>query len=255
MSKVSVIIPNYNNSRWLHGCLNSVIKQGELVKEIIVVDDCSTDNSVQLLEEFKKKSTKTLKIFTNPGKGANSARNFGFEQSSGDYIQWLDSDDYILEGKFQAQIKELENATADIAYSDFRMDYYNDGSIVSSETKSFDGIDDYLLELIKDYWNVCHSYLITREFAKKLSSGIGWNAETQVAQDREYFTMAGILGACFVYAKGNYAVYNKHSSNTISEMDFQRRLELNQVLEKRFREEIERSDSLTKEKKKPILRC
>lgn len=221
--------------------------------EIIIVDDHSSDNSWELLQSWRDKYPKVIKIFKNLQKGANQARNYGFEQSSGQYIQWLDSDDQLLPGKFAAQIVPLQSGEAEIVYSDWRLDSWVEGQLTKSEQKTYKDCPDFLEELIKENWLASHSYLMTREMAKKLAGGIGWNPETKVGQDREYFTMAGILGARFKYVPGTFAVYNKQISGTISGMDFKKRLELNQILEGRFRTEIEKQSWITTEKKKRYL--
>lgn len=239
--KVSVLVPNFNNERWLKQSIESCLAQGHLLHEIIVVDDHSTDNSIDLLNTLSAKYPQKIKVFANPEKGANAARNYGFSQCSGQYIQWLDSDDYLLPGKFEAQIAELEKGAADIVYSDWRMDKWVNGVLIKKEIKKYKDYPDFLEELIKENWNASHSYLMTRAMAQKLSSGIGWNPETMVGQDREYFTMAGILGARFKYVPGVFAIYNSQDKGTIAGMAFEKRLIQNQKLEKRFRLEISNS--------------
>ncbi len=245
---VSVLIPNYNNAGWLRQCIQSCLGEGELLHEIVVVDDHSPDDSLDILKHLQDRHPQKIKVYLNPEKGANSARNYAFAKSTGKYIQWLDSDDIILEGKFQAQVPVLETGNIDIVYSDFRLDYYDGPKFEKSENKTFDVYEDYLMELLKDNWNSPHSYLLKRSLAKKLDDGIGWNPSTQVGQDREYYTMAGILGAKFAYVRGCFAVYNKRKTGTISGMDFKRRLELNQALEDRFRMEIKNSPILKNKK-------
>lgn len=247
--KVSVLIPNYNKKPWLVNCVQSCLDQNGLLKEIIIVDDNSTDGSQQVIENLCSTHPELIQFYYNPGKGANDARNFAFEKSSGEFIQWLDSDDYLLPGKFKNQVQTLENSQADICYSDWRMDHYVDGSIQFTETKKYRAYDDFLYQLMIDNWTSPNNYLMTRTIAEKLSNGIGWNPKTRVGQDREYFTMAGILGARFVYASGVFAVYNKQEKNTISGMEFKERLILNQGLENRFRAEISGSNFLTDNQK------
>lgn len=237
--KVSVLIPSFNNATWLSACLQSCIDQGQLLHEIIVVDDHSTDNSWEVLQTWRDKYPETIKIFLNPEKGANHARNYAFEQSTAHYIQWLDSDDRLLPGKFEKQIQPLLSGEADIIYSDWQMDFWIDGQLSKSEQMTYKDNPDFLEELIKDNWTSPNNYLLTRGMAERLTGGIGWNPDTKIGQDREYFTMAGILGARFKYVQGVFAVYNKQTSGTISGMDFKKRLELNQVLEWRFGHEID----------------
>jgi glycosyltransferase involved in cell wall biosynthesis len=215
-----------------------------------VVDDHSTDNSWDLLQSWRDQYPETIRIFNNPVKGANHARNHAFEQSTGQYIQWLDSDDRLLPGKFDRQIVPLQNGEADIVYSDWQMDFWVEGQMTRSEQMIYQDYPDYLEELIKENWNVSHSYLMTRAMALKLSGNIGWNPETKVGQDREYFTMTGILGARFKYVQGVFAVYNSQDKGTIAGIAFDKRLIENQKLEKRIFNEIQASPNIPTLKKK-----
>jgi len=251
---VSVIIPNYNKSDWIESCVESCIAQGDYLKEIIIVDDHSTDDSLGNIEKLRNKYSSIIRFFVNPTKGANYARNFGFEQSRGEYIQWLDSDDLLLEHKFKNQLPPLVQDKADVVYSDWEIRFYEDGNYIRTEKKCYRNYDDFLEELMKDNWTSPNNYLMNRKTALKLDNGIGWNPETPVGQDREYFTMAGIQGARFVYIPGLLAVYNQQRQGTISGMKFKERLEHNQNLEARFRKEIENSNLLSKYKKDLYLR-
>lgn len=94
LPKVSVIIPVYNPGELLRNCLDSVINQSLANIEIICVDDGSTDNSLDILNEYAKKDSR-IKIYTQNNKGAGTARNKGIEKSNGEYIIFLDSDDWI----------------------------------------------------------------------------------------------------------------------------------------------------------------
>lgn len=94
--KVSVIVPVYNTDRYLKSCLDSLVNQTLDDLEIIVVDDCSTDQSVLILEEYQKKYPMKMRIFRNPeNKGQGYARNVGIRQAKGEYIGFVDSDDYV----------------------------------------------------------------------------------------------------------------------------------------------------------------
>jgi glycosyltransferase involved in cell wall biosynthesis len=246
---ISVVIPIFNNAIWLSSCLQSCMDQGSLLKEVIVIDDHSTDKSWEVIEKWQLKFPNKIKLYRNLRKGANHARNFGFEQSVGQYIQWLDSDDMLLPGKFENQIIPLLNGEADIVYSDWRIDYWEGGAKIKTEEKEHQVYEDFLEEILKDNWTSPNNYLMSRQMAEKLSKGVGWNPNTKVGQDREYFTMAGILGARFKYVPGTFAVYNSQSAGTISGMDFKLRLIHNQILEERFREEINNQRRISKFKK------
>lgn len=220
MIKISVIIPNFNNGLWLQMCLESVLLQkGEFKKEIIVVDDHSTDESWDILHDFQKKYPKEVFIYRNPSKGGNSARNFGFSKSSGEYIQWLDSDDSLLEGKFSSQLQTFyEEPSTDIVFSDWRMDFYNEeGELFQQEIVYRNRFLDFTSILLHNIlWNVPNTYLMKREICHLCVINNGWSESTKVGQDREFFTLAAILGARFSYCKGIFSVYNRWSKQSVS---------------------------------------
>ena len=94
--KVSIIIPVYNNSKYLRDCLNSVLKQTLDNIEIIAIDDYSTDDSFTILKEYQNKYPKKLKIIrNNKNMGVGYTRNLGISMSTGKYIGFVDGDDYI----------------------------------------------------------------------------------------------------------------------------------------------------------------
>lgn len=109
MSKplVSVIIPNFNRARFLPEVVESVVKQTYSNLEIIVVDDCSTDRSVEILRELREKYTNLFSYQVDRNRGANYCRDFGVKQAKGDYIAFLDSDDFFLPEKIEQQMQVL----------------------------------------------------------------------------------------------------------------------------------------------------
>ena len=92
MKKVSVIVPVYNTSKYLDECINSIIKQTYKNLEIIFINDSSNDDSLEVISKYKDKRIKIIDLKEN--KGVAVARNKGIEISTGDYICFLDSDDY-----------------------------------------------------------------------------------------------------------------------------------------------------------------
>ena len=105
INKVSVIIPVFNAQEYINETINSVIKQTyEGSIEIIIIDDHSTDNSFQIVREFESDS---IIVKKNPKKGACAARNYGFQLSTGDYIQYLDADDLLSKNKIRSQMELL----------------------------------------------------------------------------------------------------------------------------------------------------
>lgn len=99
--KFSVIIPTYNRSNFISKSINSVIRQSYDDWELIIVDDGSTDNTKKVVESFVKKDAR-IKYLYQENKERSAARNLGIASSSGDWICFLDSDDYFLEGHLES---------------------------------------------------------------------------------------------------------------------------------------------------------
>ena len=106
MKKVSVIIPLYNEEKYITACVESVINQTYKNLEIIIVDDKSTDNSLKIVKNIKDKRIKIISLKKNAG--VANARNKGVEAATGDYICFLDSDDFWDKTKIEKQIKLLD---------------------------------------------------------------------------------------------------------------------------------------------------
>jgi len=116
MDKVSIIIPTYNRAHLIGETLDSVLAQTYQNWECIVVDDGSTDATEKVLRDCIQKDTR-FQYFIRPStkpKGANACRNHGFEKSTGDYIQWFDSDDLMHPDKLKTKIRYALAEKADI---------------------------------------------------------------------------------------------------------------------------------------------
>ena len=105
--KISVIIPNYNYAQYLDQAIQSVLKQSYDNLELIVVNNGSTDNSLEILEKYKHK----IHLINQPNLGQSGARNSGLSASSGDFIAFLDADDFWEPTKLEMQSKLINNNT------------------------------------------------------------------------------------------------------------------------------------------------
>ena len=123
--KVSVIIPVYNNAKYLKECLDSVVKQTYKNLEIIIIDDKSSDNSLEVISQFDDKRIKLIKLRKNSG--AAIARNKGVEIASGDYICYVDSDDIWAQDKIKKQVNFMKQNDYTFIYSDYA--YLNNGTV------------------------------------------------------------------------------------------------------------------------------
>lgn len=113
--KVSIVVPVYNSAEFLSQCLDSLVNQTYSNIEILCVNDGSTDNSLEILNNYAAVE-KRVKVFCkeNEGKGAASARNIGLENASGEYIQFLDSDDFFEPDMVETLVIRANETDADV---------------------------------------------------------------------------------------------------------------------------------------------
>lgn len=113
-SKVSVVVPIYNVEFFLPQCIESLIRQTLKDIEIILVDDGSTDHSGKIADEYAKKD-KRIKVVHRTNGGLSDARNAGIKIATGDYIGFVDSDDYVSENMFEKMYKKAVTENSDVA--------------------------------------------------------------------------------------------------------------------------------------------
>jgi len=113
MTKVSIIIPVYNTQKYLHECIKSVINQTYKDIEIILIDDGSTDKSGKICEKYSM-DDKRIRVFHTSNNGLSHARNFGIDNSSGEYIMFQDSDDFVELNMIEDMINEALKKNSDL---------------------------------------------------------------------------------------------------------------------------------------------
>ena len=111
---ISVIIPVYNVEKFIDRCINSLINQTYKNLEIILVDDGSPDNCPGLCDDWAKKDNR-IKVVHKQNGGLSDARNAGLERSTGDYIMFVDSDDFVDETICEVLLNDLKNNDADFS--------------------------------------------------------------------------------------------------------------------------------------------
>lgn len=111
---VSIVISVFNVAPYVEKCINSCLKQTYKDIELIVVEDCSTDNSLQLVEELAKTDERIRIIRHEVNEGAGKSRKDGIESAKGDFVITIDSDDWVSENFIEALVKRQEETDADI---------------------------------------------------------------------------------------------------------------------------------------------
>lgn len=143
---VSIVIPMYNVEKYLEKCIKSILNQTYSNLEIIFVDDGSPDRCGQICDEYAKKD-KRIKVIHKENGGLSDARNIGIENSTGKYITFIDSDDYIDNCYIELLYNTLINNNADISIASHRV-LYEKKCIDKSTNKEFCGSSKEILEKI-----------------------------------------------------------------------------------------------------------
>ncbi|MGD1909709.1 MAG: glycosyltransferase family 2 protein [Rivularia sp. (in: cyanobacteria)] len=208
---VSVIIPCFNAERWIAEAIDSCLEQTYPQIEIIVIDDCSTDKSIEIIKSYGDK------IIWKPlpqNKGGSYARNRGIALSKGEYIQFLDADDFILPEKIERQVNFLEETGADVVYGDWRYQGHQSNRVIFlDEIKKSGTTTDILQSLIENWWTAVASLLYKRTAVEKSR---GWDESLSAAQDRDFFISIVMSGAKILYQPGCYSIYRRYGNVTVS---------------------------------------
>ena len=184
---VSIIVPVYNVEKYICKCLDSLLNQNYSNFEVILIDDGSTDNSGKICDYYSKKHN-NIRVFHLDNKGVSNARNYGIEKAKGDFIQFVDSDDFVNKNYINDMIKLIDSEEIDMIICGINQVNYNQGESVSSNiiVSKNEGLyrKNNLKYVIEDliessYINYCYSKLIRRnllkenkiEFKKNISLG------------------------------------------------------------------------------------
>ena len=148
-TKISIIIPVYNVEKYLERCLNSIVNQTLYDLEIICINDGSPDNSLEILERYSKQD-KRIKIINQENSGLSVARNTGMEIAVGEYIGFVDSDDWVDSNFYENLYNSAKKYNTDIAvasvlrerkkYSSYRIKYNNE-KVYTEKSEIFNACD------------------------------------------------------------------------------------------------------------------
>ena len=111
--KVSIVVPVYNVEKYLKRCVNSLIGQSYSNLEILLVDDGSKDSSLSICKEYELKDSR-IRVFHKENEGLGLTRNYGIERATGEYITFVDSDDYLTSDAITAMLDRAIATNADV---------------------------------------------------------------------------------------------------------------------------------------------
>lgn len=218
---ISIIIPTYNRGNFLGETLDSVIAQTFQNWECIVVDDGSTDFTNELLEFYCERDPRITYHLRpkNRIKGANTCRNYGFELSKGEYIQFLDSDDLISTNKLEEQVILLENSENALATTKWGV-FRNDERELFKDLMSyrnFHDASDFLKAMFTSFgYFPPHAYLIPKDIIYKVG---GWNEYLKINQDGEFMIRIICNSSNFLFSEKSFVLYRSSRNDSVSVID------------------------------------
>ena len=219
---VSVIIPTFNGERYLEEAVISALRQTYKNLECIVVDDGSTDNTPKIINKLSSRDSR-LKYFYKVNGGLSSARNFGINKSKGEWIQFLDSDDWLNEDKIRFQLKFFDEFHADctddvVLYSDYKVVYENEqGDVDDTITQTFGLLSKkQLLQRVLGWYFTadCPLHANNTLFTKSIfAKNMFYECKTFIFEDLELWIRLLVQNISFIHTPILGMYYRRHQSN------------------------------------------
>jgi glycosyltransferase involved in cell wall biosynthesis len=214
---VSILIPAYNAERWIADAIRSALAQTWPKKEIIVVDDGSTDQTLHIARGFASKS---ILIATQPNQGASTARNHAFSLSQGGYIQWLDADDLLAPSKVSLQMKAIEHAPSPRTLLSGAW-----GAFFFRVEKAKFSPSPLWCDLTPTEWLIrkmthgAHMQTANWLVSRELTEAAGpWDTRLLGDDDGEYFCRVLLQAASIVFVAGAKSYYRSVGESQLSEI-------------------------------------
>lgn len=216
MIKVSVIIPVYNVEKYLEKCIQSVINQSLKDIEIILVDDGSGDLSGKICDDFAKCDSR-VKVIHQKNQGPSAARNKGIEISKGEYISFVDSDDYLDEKMLEVLYNKGKEHNIDIVFCDLIRDKFGNAKIKEFDLPKDEIIDrNGVLKFIKSYKNVFsvnHIYAKIHKRDLLINNNIVFPENLKLQEDTVFVLESMIHAESLYCIKGSYYNHIKRADS------------------------------------------
>lgn len=214
---VSILIPLYNSEKYIAETIETCLNESYENIEIIIVDDGSTDNGLEVAKKYETRYG-NIKVFTQKNSGAPAARNFAFEKSRGDYIQYLDADDLMSENKIASQMELVEKHGDTHIYSSRFIHFYNsidDGAYIPKIVdKSYDsGLAWLIASWSGGGFGTVMNWLTPRHLIEK--AGL-WNENLAKNQDGEFFCRVLLNVRRVIYAEDTIVYYRITGTHSVA---------------------------------------
>lgn len=236
MLTVSIIIPNYNNEKYLNRCIDSVLAQTYPIEEIIIYDDCSTDGSREILEKYAAKYNRICVIYGEKNEGVSAARDVAIGLTTSDYVCMLDADDYFYSNnKIATEMNKaqeiLDQIGKKVVVFSQTVDVDEDG-IPFSEPKHIDLHENVRFKIVtrlysnympRDYCFPKEQYENCGGYTKGLSLFEDWELNIKLLEHTE-----------FVYS-GEFGTAYRHKNGGLSSVDHKEQLITKKKIFKKYK--------------------
>jgi glycosyltransferase involved in cell wall biosynthesis len=215
---VSILIPAYNAQKWIAEAINSALAQTWSNIEIIIVNDGSSDSTLDILKKMESEH-KNILVINQENKGAAGARNMAFQQSKGQYIQYLDADDLLDFNKIEIQMKFIFEKGDDYLYSSewgmFYNNLPNENTIIENKLKLefYPPVEWLITAWTKKVWMQPTAWLIPRALIEKAGS---WNEKLSLHDDGEFFCRVILNSKGVIFCPNAKSYYRKGIENSLS---------------------------------------
>lgn len=202
---ISVIIPCYNSEKYIEACIDSILNQTYPYLEIIIIEDCSTDKTREKLKKYEKFDNVKI-IYNKENHGLSYNRNIGMEHSTGKFIGFIDSDDYVDKTYYSTMIKAIKKNNSDVCVCDIMTVYSDTGERIIN--KAYDTTKDGLGYINTGLSASSCNKLFKREIILKNKFAVG-----KVNEDLAVILPILANTNKIAYAEGIYYYYIQHESS------------------------------------------
>ena len=243
---ISIVIPVYNAEKYLEQCLNSIQNQTYKNFEVILVNDGSMDHSESICMDFVKVDTR-FKYFTKVNGGASSARNFGLDNVTGDYITFIDADDWVDENHLEVLMNNIKENNSDMAVSSIK----KFDNVSNFEFRVYSNQEKYLLNYNKlnreeflvilpklIYASNSYKIAVSKLFKKELVTNIRFDESIIYGEDLEFFFKLYLNINSISYVDEVTYIYRLHDESSSSKFG-QLHMEQELTIYKKMYERIE----------------
>lgn len=211
--KVSIVIPCFNSERWIGDAIQSCLDQTYRPIEVIVVDDGSTDHSLDRIMSYVEVFPDIVKAVPCTNGGPSEARNRGIAHISGSYLQYLDADDLLLPDKLAGQVHWLErHPEIDVVYGDWRYLFQDkENPPRQGDVCLMASVKDPLEARLSGWWVPLNAFL------SRAQTAASWDSTTLPCDDHDYWIQVAMRGHTFSYRQGCDTLYRSYGDASFSQ--------------------------------------